>query len=152
MGEIFRRRPPSLPVATPNSSTSVCASPRHARPSELIPSPPMLTVIETLREYYAVSNRDDLPGMVAHYSEPVTFIGDGVTSFAMRAEAIPHLARFFARVRSLGAVRTDWSESHVRELSDALAIADIGLVRFTADGREVERLAFAYMLHKTTAG
>jgi len=25
-------------------------------------------------------------------------------------------------------------------------------VRFTADGREVERLAFAYVLHKTATG
>ena len=120
--------------------------------SKRVPSCPMLTVMETLREYYAASNRDDLPGMVAHYAEPVTFIGDGVTSFATRAEAIPHLARFFARVRGMGAVRTDWSESHIKELSDTLAVADIGLVRSTADGREVERLAFAYLLHKTAAG
>jgi ketosteroid isomerase-like protein len=112
----------------------------------------MLNVTETLREYYAASNRDDLPGMVGHYSEPVTFIGDGVTSFATRGEAIPHLARFFARVRGNGAVRTDWIESHVKELSDTLAVADIGLVRFTADGTEVERLAFVYLLNKTAAG
>jgi ketosteroid isomerase-like protein len=113
----------------------------------------MRTVTETLRDYYAASNNDDLPGMVSHYHEPVTFISaSGVTSFARRAEAIPHLAQFFAPLRARGAVRTEWTESHIRELSETLAVADIGLVRFTVDGREVERLAFAYLLHKTATG
>ena len=113
----------------------------------------MATVTQTLREYYAASNKDDLPGMVSHYHEPVTFIGArGVTVFTTRMEATPFLAEFFARLRALGAVRTEWSESHIKELSDTLAVADIGLVRFAADGREVERLAFAYLLHKTAAG
>src|SRR5215831_10905610 len=110
----------------------------------------MATVMQTLRDYYAASNRDDLPGMVSHYHEPVTFIGgSGVTVFMTRVEATPFLAEFFGRLRAIGAVRTEWSESHIKELTDTLAVADIGLVRFTADGREIERTAFAYVLHKT---
>ena len=31
-------------------------------------------VIETLREYYAASNKHDGPAMVSYYSEPVMFI------------------------------------------------------------------------------
>ena len=108
---------------------------------------------QVLREYYAASNEDDLPGMASHYHEPVMFIGaTGVTTFATRAEATSFLAQFFGRLRAMGAVRTEWTESHIKELSDTLAVADIGLVRFTADGREVERLAFAYVLHKTATG
>ena len=104
----------------------------------------MPTVTQTLRDYYAASNKDDLLGMVSHYHEPVTFIGaTGVTSFTTRAEATPFLAQFFARLRAMGAVRTEWTESHIKELSDTLAVADIGLVRFTADGGEIERVAFA---------
>lgn len=29
------------------------------------------TVIQTLRDYYATSNKDDLPRMVSYYHEPV---------------------------------------------------------------------------------
>jgi ketosteroid isomerase-like protein len=113
----------------------------------------MRTVTETLRDYYAASNKDDLPGMVSHYHEPVTFIGPaGVVSLATRAEAVPLLEQFFTPLRAKGAVRTEWSESHIKELSDTLAVADIGLVRFTADGGEVERVAFAYLLQRTAAG
>jgi ketosteroid isomerase-like protein len=113
----------------------------------------MSDVTDVLRDYYAASNRDDLPAMVSHYHEPVTFISAaGVTPVATRVEAKSFLAQFFARVRSMGAVRTEWTESHIEELSETLAVADIGLVRFTEDGREVERLAFAYVLHKTATG
>jgi len=66
---------------------------------------------------------------------------------AKRADAVPILAQFFARVRA-----TEWSASHIKELSDTLALADISLVRFTAEGREVERIAFMYVLHKTSSG
>jgi hypothetical protein len=52
----------------------------------------------------------------------------------------------------MGAMRTEWTESHIKELSETLAVADIGLVRFNADGREVERLAFTYVLHKMATG
>jgi ketosteroid isomerase-like protein len=113
----------------------------------------MLTVTETLRDYYAASNRDDFRGMVSHYHEPVMWIGaGGVTSCPTRAEAAALVAQFIARVRAMGAVRTEWAEFHIKEMSDKLAVADIALVRFTADGREVERTAFAYLLHKTAAG
>jgi ketosteroid isomerase-like protein len=113
----------------------------------------MSTVTQTLRDYYDASNKDDLPGMVSYYHEPVTFMGaGGVTSYATRAEAIPLLAQFFGRLRGMGAMRTEWTESHIKELGDTLAVADIGLARFTTDGREVERTAFTYLLHKTDAG
>ena len=52
----------------------------------------------------------------------------------------------------MGAVRTDWAESHVKQLSDTLAVAGIGVVRFAADGREVERVGWTYLLQKTAAG
>ena len=74
----------------------------------------MLTVLETLRDYYAASNKDDLPGMAAFFHEPVTFMGAaGVRSFATHADAVPFLAQFFAGLRPMGAVRTEWTESQV---------------------------------------
>ena len=113
----------------------------------------MLAVTDTLREYYAASNKHDLPGMVSYFHEPVTFIGGaGARSFATHAEAKPFLEQFFARLRAMGAVRTEWAESHVKQLSDRLAVAGIGIVRFAADGRELERAGWTYLLHKTPAG
>jgi ketosteroid isomerase-like protein len=119
----------------------------------MVPHDERAVVMQTLRGYYAASNKDDLPGMVSYVHEPVTFItAAGVRSFAARADVTPFLAQFFARLRAMGAVRTEWTESHIEVLSDTLAVADLGLVRFATDGREVERLAFMYLLHKTASG
>jgi ketosteroid isomerase-like protein len=113
----------------------------------------MLAVVDTLRDYYAASNALDLAAMVAYFHEPVTFISPaGVRSFATHTEAKPLIEQFFARRRAMGAVRTDWAESHVKQLSDTLAVAGIGVVRFAADGREVERVGWTYLLQKTAAG
>jgi ketosteroid isomerase-like protein len=113
----------------------------------------MLTVSETLRDYYAASNKLDLPAMVSYFHEPLTFISAaGVRCFATRADAVTLLEGFFARRRAMGAVRTDWTESYIKELSDTLAVAGIGVVRFAADGAELERVGWTYLLQKTANG
>lgn len=112
----------------------------------------MLAVTQTLRDYYAASNKHDLPGMLSYFHEPVTFITPGgVISLATRADAAAVLEQFFARLRAMGAARTDWAESHVKQLSDTLAVAGIAIVRVAADGRELERVGWTYLLHKTAS-
>ncbi len=113
----------------------------------------MLTVIQTLRDYYAASNKHDVPGMLSYYHEPVVFItGAGVISLATRADAMPVLEQFIGRLKAMGAARTDWAESHVKQLSDTLTVAGIAVVRFSADARELERVGWTYLLHRTTTG
>jgi len=113
----------------------------------------MLTVADTLRDYYAASNKHDLPGMVSYFHEPFTFITPaGVRTFATHADAIPLVEGFFARRVAMGAVRTDWTESHVKQLSDTLAVAGIAVVRFAADGGELERVGWTYLLQSTASG
>jgi ketosteroid isomerase-like protein len=113
----------------------------------------MLTVTQTLRDYYAASNKLDLPAMVSYFHEPVTFMtAVGVRCFATHADATPLVEGFFARRREMGCVRTDWVEHHVKELSDTLAVAGIAVVRFAAGGRELERVGWTYLLQKTPDG
>jgi ketosteroid isomerase-like protein len=119
----------------------------------MLPQSDQATVLQTLREYYAASNKRDVPGMVAYFHEPVTFItAGGVNSLATRADAARVLEQFMARLKTLGAIRTDWTESHVKQLSDTLAVAGIALVRVAADGRELERVGWTYLLQKTASG
>ena len=108
------------------------------------------TVIRTLRDYYAASNRHDVESMVSYYHEPVLFISPrGVASRATRADASRVLAEFFERLRAIGAARSEWAESHVKQLSDTLAVAGIVVARYGGDGRELERVGWTYLLHKT---
>jgi ketosteroid isomerase-like protein len=109
-----------------------------------------VTVIQTLRDYYAASNKQDVQGMVSYYHEPVLFISPrGVAARATRADASRVLAEFIERLRAIGAARSEWAESHVKQLSDTLAVAGIVVARYGADEQELERVGWTYLLHKT---
>ena len=110
-------------------------------------------VIQTLRDYYAASNKHDVQSMVPYYHEPVVFItARGVISRATHTDAALVLTEFIDRLRAMGAARSEWAESHVKQLSDTLAVAGIVVVRYKADGEELERVGWTYLLHKTSGG
>jgi len=110
-------------------------------------------VIQTLRDYYAASNKQDVQQMVSYYHEPVMFITpQGVLTRATHAEAIPVVTAFIERLQSMGAARTEWAESHVKQLSDNLTVAGVVVVRYKAHGQEVERIGWTYLLQKTSGG
>ena len=52
----------------------------------------------------------------------------------------------------MDAARTEWAESHVKQLSDNLIVAGVVVVRYKADGQEVERVGWTYLLQKTSGG
>lgn len=110
-------------------------------------------VIQTLRDYYAASNKQDLPGMVSYYHEPVMFItARGAVSFPTHADVAPTLTQFFERLKALGVARSDWAGFHVKQLSDVLVVAGIAVVRYSAEGQELERVGWTYLLQNTTGG
>jgi ketosteroid isomerase-like protein len=110
-------------------------------------------VIQTLRDYYAASNKHDLPSMVSYYREPVMFItAREAVSFATHADVAPTLTQFFERLEALGAARSDWADCHVKQLSDTLAVAGIAVVRYSAEGQELERVGWTYLLQNTPGG
>ena len=112
-----------------------------------------VAVIQTLRDYYAASNKQDVQGMVSYYHEPVVFITPrGVIARATRTDASAVLTEFIEQLRAMAAARSEWAESHVKQLSDTLAVAGIVVVRYQADGQELERLGWTYLLHKTGGG
>jgi ketosteroid isomerase-like protein len=110
-------------------------------------------VIETLREYYAASNKHDGPATVSYYSEPVMFItAEGVAARATHAEVLPGLQQFFEHLRTMGVARSEWAEAHCKQLSATLVVAGIVVVRYGADGGELERVGWTYLVQKTSAG
>ena len=111
--------------------------------------------LQTLREYYDASNRRDLQAMLSYFHEPVTFITSrGVVTRSTRADAAQILVDFFERLRTEGVARSDWADSHVKRLSDTLAVASVVVARYRVDGQELERerVAWTYLLHKTGDG
>ncbi len=91
--------------------------------------------------------------MVSYYHEPVVFITPrGVIARATRTDASAVLTEFIERLGAMGAARSEWAESHVKQLSDTLAVAGIVVVRYKADGQELERVGWTYLLHKTGGG
>jgi len=112
-------------------------------------------VIQALRGYYDASNERDLQTMVSYYHEPVMFItARGVVTRATHADATQVLAEFFERLRSESVARSDWADSHIKQLSDTLAVASVVVARYRADGQELERerAGWTYLLHKTGNG
>jgi ketosteroid isomerase-like protein len=110
-------------------------------------------VLQPLRDYYAASSKHDVSSMVDYYESPVMVIAArGVMCWATHTEAIRNLMPFIARLQEIGAARTEWGESHFRQLSDTLVMASIVVVRYKADGQELERLGWTYLLHKTGGG
>ena len=90
-------------------------------------------VIETLREYYAASNKHDGPATVSYYSEPVMFItAEAVATRATHAEVLPLLRQFFEHLRTMGVARSEWAEAHCKQLSATLVVAGIVVVRYGA--------------------
>src|SRR5262249_38058930 len=91
-----------------------------------------------------------LSAMLSYYHEPVTFITtQGVVSRSSHADVIPILTQFFERLKVTAATRSEWADAHVKRLSDVLAIASIIVVRYNAEGHEVERVGWTYLLHRT---
>jgi ketosteroid isomerase-like protein len=110
-------------------------------------------VTETLRQYYAASNKHDGPAMVSYYAEPVMFItADAVSARGTRADVLPWLRQFFERLRSMGVARSEWAEAHFKQLSATLVVAGIVVVRYGAGGDELERVGWTYLVQKTGAG
>jgi hypothetical protein len=62
------------------------------------------------------------------------------------------LTQFFERLKALGAARSDWADFHVKQLSDVLVVAGIVVVRYSAEGQELERVGWTYLLQNTTDG
>jgi ketosteroid isomerase-like protein len=107
-------------------------------------------VIQMLRDYYAAATKQDLPGTVAYYHEPVTFITSrGVACFRTHDDAAPVLKQLFERFRELGVVRNDWAEAHCKLLGETSAAASVVVARYRADGQEAERVGWTYLMHKT---
>ena len=110
-------------------------------------------VIETLREYYAASNKHDGPATVSYYTEPFMFItSEAVATRATRAEHLPLLRQFFEHLRTMGVARSELAEVHCKQLSATLVVAGIVVVRYGAGGGELERVGWTYLVQKTSAG
>lgn len=52
----------------------------------------------------------------------------------------------------MGVARTELAEVHCKQLSATLVVAGVVVVRYGANGGELERVGWTYLVQKTSAG
>jgi ketosteroid isomerase-like protein len=109
--------------------------------------------IQAFKNYVAEVGSLDAQRVAAYYHEPLMFVTTArAGAFNTRAEIEAWLKSVFAGMKQRGYARSDWSDFHAKMLSAGVAVISTQTVRYKADGQELERLGFTYLLRKTGDG
>jgi hypothetical protein len=113
----------------------------------------MASALETIHEYYKAFSTLELGAIVPYFSEPsMTVAAQGVFPAATHATLAQSLAPIIDTLRSKGYGRSEYADAQVTALGDRDALVRGVAVRYTAAGRELERVAISYLMHRTDAG
>ena len=109
--------------------------------------------LQAFKDYVAAVGTLDVQRVVPYYHEPLMFVSAaGTRALATRAEMEEWLKPVFGRMKEQGYARSDWSEFHMKLLSAGVAVVSTQTVRYKADGQELAKLGFTYILRKTKEG
>ncbi len=102
--------------------------------------------------YYDAFVRDSA-GAAAFYGEPTLIVlPNEVFSLSTRKDVEQFLANALAGLKALGYSHTKMSASRIKRLSHTTALYGTVAIRMKADGNELQRAAFTYLLHKGDSG
>ena len=109
-------------------------------------------ISKVVSEYYQAFVKD--PVLAArYYGEPaLVVLPEGVTSLPKRGDVEAFLAKGRDALMARGYLGTEMREARVRKLNESTALYGTVAVRMKADGTELERAAFTYLLHKSGTG
>ena len=106
-----------------------------------------------LTDYVAAFGSLDTQRVLPYYHEPLMFVTAArAGALTTRAEIEAWLKQVFARLKERGYARSEYSQLHVKPLSAGVAMVSTQTVRYKADGQELEKLGFTYVLRKTSDG
>lgn len=109
--------------------------------------------IKAFKDYVAAVGTLDPQQVAPYYHEPLMFVTAArAGALATRADIEAWLKPVFAGMKERGYARSDWSEFQAKLLSNGVAVISTQTVRYKADGQELERVGFTYLLRKTTQG
>ena len=112
----------------------------------------MQSPLQTLHEYYAAFSSLELDAIVSYFCEPCLSIGPkGVFSAGHRPELGKAFTPFIEGLKEKGYRRSEFEDSEVMTLSEAVALVQGVAVRYFQNG-ETERVPIAYLMHLTDAG
>ena len=108
-------------------------------------------IADFMRQYGAAVGTFDSPKVLPYYEEPLILVSQARTVvLPARADIEGFLNPFWRRLQERGWTgRSDSREVHVRQLSGGLALTSVLVVRYKADGEELERAGFSYLLRKS---
>ena len=110
------------------------------------------TIHKVVAGYYEAFVRDS--GLAAtFYGEPTLIVlQNDVRCLPTRKDVQRFLADGLQNLRSLGYSNTRMTASHAKRLTASNALYTTVAVRMRADGTELQRAAFTYVLHRGSGG
>ena len=107
---------------------------------------------KVLSGYYDAFGRDTAAAS-AFYGEPTLIVlPDQVVMLSTRADVEAFFDKFVAGLKSSGYSHSKLGDHHVKLLNSTTALYSTVATRMKADGTEMQRSGFIYLLHKSDAG
>ncbi len=95
--------------------------------------------------YYDAFARDPAAA-AANYADPILMVAPGRADLHTRADVEARLSRMLARLKANGYARSELGAPTVTFLSDKTALYSTVAMRLRADGSEVERAGYTYLV------
>ena len=106
-----------------------------------------------LNGYYDAFGRDSAAVSASFFSEPALIVfPNQIVRLNSRADVESFYEKFVANLKPSGFSHSKLGEHHVKLLSSTTALCSAVTIRVKADGTEMQRSGFTYLLHKTDAG
>ena len=110
-------------------------------------------VIRTVLDYYAAFNTFELQAILPYFHEPSLLMGpQGAFAAPTHDVLAPLLRTAIDSLRARGFGRSELSVRRVESLSASAHLATGVAIRYTVDGRELERVGVTYVLHNADGG
>lgn len=108
------------------------------------------TITQAFERYVDTFQSLDPKATLRHLQVPALVLdARGPLVLSNEAEAEAFLTNVMRDLEARGYARSEFVESHLHVLSEALAVVSVSRIRYADTGRELERLGETYTLRKT---
>ena len=107
---------------------------------------------QVIRDYYDAFSRDPAAA-AAFYGEPTMMMGpDKIFTLNMCADVEAFLSKVLSDLKRLGYAYSKLADQRIKMLGATTALYSLIAARCKADGTELQRAGFTYILHKNDTG
>jgi len=111
------------------------------------------TVTEFLNTYYHTFSTLNIESIAPFFHEPCLFVSPQGVTAAPTSDAVKEVFKIIAKdLQSKGYGRSELTQLNIERMSATAMLATGVAVRFTTDGRELERVGVTYILQKSDIG